>query len=356
MRKVRVGIIGGGAIVEKRHAPEYAANPNAEIVAFYDINPKRSKFLADKFGGKVAKSYEEILKDKSIDAVSVCTPNDTHKTICIAALRYEKNVLCEKPMATSSDDANKIKEERERHPLIFMMAHNQRFTKAHILAKKIIDREKLGKLISFRTVFGHGGPESWSAESKNTWFFKKDKCEFGVLGDLGVHKVDLIRFLTGDEFYSVYSIGGILHKTFADGSPIEVCDNAIVTFKMNHGGVIGSGIFSWTFYGEEDNSTILYFEKGIIRIYDDPKYQVIVTHANGKSEKYETDPIQTNDNQTNSGVIDAFINAIVKDLLTPVSSYDGLQSIRVIEAIKESLEKGKEIEVRTLNIDWSGLI
>ncbi|MDR3259940.1 MAG: Gfo/Idh/MocA family oxidoreductase [Fusobacteriaceae bacterium] len=342
MKKVRVGIIGGGAVVEKRHAPEYTENPNAEIAAFYDINTSRAQFLVDKFGGKVAKSYEDIINDPTIDAVSVCTPNNTHAAISIAAMRTGKHVLCEKPMAISSAEAKDILDVQKETGKIFMMGHNQRFTKAHILAKEIIASKKLGKIITFRTVFGHGGPESWSVESKNTWFFRKDKCEFGVLGDLGAHKLDLIRFLTDDEFQSVYSVGGVLHKTFEDGSPIEVCDNGIATLRMKNG-AIGTGTFSWTFYGEEDNSTVLYLEKGIIRIYADPKYQVIVIHNDGNIEKYETDAIQTNDNQTKSGVIDAFIETIIDNKPSPVSAFDGLQSIKIIDAIMESFEVGKEV-------------
>jgi predicted dehydrogenase len=82
-----------------------------------------------------------------------------------------------------------------------------------------------------------------------------------------------------------------------------------------------------------------------VRIYDDPKYQVIISHANGKIERFETDPIQTNENQTKSGVIDAFIETIRGKKESPVSVYDGLQSIKIIDAIMKSAATGKKINI-----------
>lgn len=226
MKKIKVGIIGCGSITEKRHAPEYLDNPNVEIVAFYDLNKKRAELMVEKFGGKVADEYMDILNNPEIDAISDCTPNNMHYIISTKAMELGKHVLCEKPMTKSVEEAEKIAEVQKKTGKIFMMDHNQRFTEAHKRVRDIIKSGKLGKVITFRTTFGHGGPESWTeSKSKNTWFFQKDKCEFGVIGDLGVHKIDIIRYLTDSEFESVCGMGGTLHKTFENGEPIEVYDN-----------------------------------------------------------------------------------------------------------------------------------
>lgn len=249
--------------------------------------------MVEKFGGKAVDEYMEILNDPEIDAVSDCTPNNMHCIISTKAMELEKHVLCEKPMTKNVEEAEKIAEMQKKTGKIFMMDHNQRFTEAHKRVRDIIRSGKLGKVITFRTTFGHGGPESWTeSKSKNTWFFQKDKCEFGVIGDLGVHKIDLIRYLTDSEFESVCGMGGTLHKTFENGDPVEVYDNAICVLKMVCG-AIGTGTFSWTYYGQEDNSTILYMEKGIIRIYDDPKYQIKIIYEDGKMEELEVEAIQT---------------------------------------------------------------
>ena len=98
---VKVGIVGCGTITMVRHAPEYYNNPDAEIAGFYDIVPERAAELAGKFGGKVYETCDELLADTTIDAVSICTANDTHAEYTVKALAAGKNVLCEKPMATS---------------------------------------------------------------------------------------------------------------------------------------------------------------------------------------------------------------------------------------------------------------
>lgn len=98
MKKIKVGIIGCGSITEKRHAPEYLDNPNVEIVAFYDLNKKRAELMVEKFGGKVADEYMDILNNPEIDAISDCTPNNMHYIISTKAMELGKHVLCEKPM------------------------------------------------------------------------------------------------------------------------------------------------------------------------------------------------------------------------------------------------------------------
>lgn len=345
MKKLRVGIIGCGSITEKRHAPEYAGNPNVEIAAFYDINKKRAELMAEMFGGKAVDDYMEILNDPNIDAVSDCTPNDMHCVISTTAMKCRKHVLCEKPMAKTLEQAEEIVKVQKETGKIFMMDHNQRFTEAHKRVREIVESGEMGKVITFRTTFGHGGPESWTeSKSKNTWFFKKDRCEYGAVGDLGVHKLDLVRFLIGDEFAGISGMGGILHKTFENGEPIEVYDNTVCLLRMKSG-VIGTGAFSWTYYGQEDNSTILYLEKGIIRIYDDPKYQIKIIYEDGSVSELEVEAIQTNDNQTKTGVIDAFVETILEDKESPVPAEEGLASIKVVDALMRAVAEKKEIEL-----------
>lgn len=345
MKKLRVGIIGCGSITEKRHAPEYAGNPNVEIAAFYDINKKRAELMAEMFGGKAVDDYMEILNDPNIDAVSDCTPNDMHCVISTTAMKCGKHVLCEKPMAKTLEQAEEIVKVQKETGKIFMMDHNQRFTEAHKRVREIVESGEMGKVITFRTTFGHGGPESWTeSKSKNTWFFKKDRCEYGAVGDLGVHKLDLVRFLIGDEFAGISGMGGILHKTFENGEPIEVYDNTVCLLRMKSG-VIGTGAFSWTYYGQEDNSTILYLEKGIIRIYDDPKYQIKIIYEDGSVSELEVEAIQTNDNQTKTGVIDAFVETILEDKESPVPAEEGLASIKVVDALMRAAAEKKEIEL-----------
>lgn len=162
-----------------------------------------------------------------------------------------------------------------------MIGHNQRFAPAHREAKKILTDKALGDVITFRTVFKHAGPEFWSIDrTKNTWFFSKEASLFGVLGDLGIHKVDLIRWLLEEEILEVISFAGTLNKRYEDGTPIEIEDNASCILKTQ-GGKVGTLEVSWTNYGSEENSTTLYCEDGVIKIYTHPEYDLIIEKKKG---------------------------------------------------------------------------
>ena len=91
---IRVAVIGCGKIAQVRHLPEYATNPNAQLVAYYDKNSQRAHEVAAQYGGKVYDSYFDLLKDPEIDAVSVCVENRSHAEMTTAALYAGKHVLC----------------------------------------------------------------------------------------------------------------------------------------------------------------------------------------------------------------------------------------------------------------------
>ncbi|MUK87536.1 gfo/Idh/MocA family oxidoreductase [Ornithinibacillus sp. L9] len=331
--KFNVGIIGCGSITRFRHAPEYKANPHVEEIVFYDRNIERAQRLAEEFGGRVAEKLEDLLTDSSIVAISDCSSNEAHHINTPKALESGKHVLCEKPLAISVKHAKIILEAERKSGKKLMIDQNQRFTKAHQKAKEIIQSQELGEVLTFKTSFGHQGPESWGVTKSNaTWFFKKDRSHSGVAGDLGIHKIDLIHYLLDDEIEDVHAFHGALDKVDEHGKPIEVCDNVVCALKTKKGR-LGTASFSWTYYGAEDNATTIYCQKGILKIYHDPEAQLIMEMNDGSVVKYELEQIQTNDNQTNTGVIDAFIDCIVNDLNSPVTSREAVASLKVVEKI-----------------------
>lgn len=346
--KIRVAIVGCGSIAEFRHAPEYASNPNVEIVAYYNPDRKKAEKLAQKYGGRVVDSFQEIIKDDTIDAISDCTTNEMHHIITTAALQHGKHVLCEKPIATTLEGAKTIINAQRDSGKILVIAHNQRLAQAHIKAKSILQSGELGKVLSFKTTFGHKGPEYWSVDkSKSTWFFNKERSGLGVAGDLGIHKIDLVRYLLEDEISEISALQGTLDKKNEEGKPIDVSDNIVCIMKTK-GNVIGTASFSWTYYGEEDNSTILYCENGIMKIYDDPEYQIEISKMSGEGIRYKLEELQTNENQTNgnqtnSGMIDLFVDTILNNRTSPITGEDGLKALKVILAAIESADKGKKI-------------
>lgn len=337
MSKVKVGVIGCGSIATYRHIPEYAANPDVELIAFCDVVVERAKAAAGQYGGTAYSDYREMLANEDLDAVSVCTPNVYHAPISIAAAEAKKHVLCEKPMAVSHEEAVAMIEAAKQNGVYLMIGHNQRLMPPHQKAKELLQRGYLGKVLTFRTAFGHGGPENWSVEGKGGWFFQKEKAFIGAMGDLGVHKVDLMRWLLDDEFVEVGAFVGVLDKTDTD-----VDDNAMCILRTEKG-VVGTMMASWTHYAGEDNSTILYCENGLLKIGTDPNDQVIVELKDGSVERYRVGAIATNESggQTNSGVIDAFITSIRTQTPPSISGEEGYKSLQVILAALESAETRK---------------
>ncbi|MGM9669148.1 MAG: Gfo/Idh/MocA family protein [Faecousia sp.] len=343
---IKVGIIGCGKIAQVRHIPEYLANPDAEIRGFYDINLARAEELAQKYGARAYPTYEELLADPSIDAVSVCAANHAHAEISIAALKAGKHVLCEKPMAISLEECEAMVAAARASGKYLMIGQNQRLAKAHMKARELIAQGAIGKVLTFRTIFGHGGPETWSIDpGRNVWFFDKSKAAMGAMADLGIHKTDMIQYVLGTKIVKTQAVLTTLDKRDATGGLIGVDDNAICIYQMENG-VIGTMTASWTYYAAEDNTTVIYGTKGELRLYDDPRYSVRQINADGTRVDYQIDQIQTNDNQTASGVIDLFVKSLVENTPPEISGESVLHAMKAVFASIESSAKGCAVEVK----------
>jgi len=340
---LKVGIIGCGSIAKQRHGYEYFHNADVQIRGFYDLIAARAQALADLYGGSVYADVDAMLADPEIDAVSVCMANAFHAEISIKALKAGKHVLCEKPMAVTMEQCEAMVAAAKESGKRLMIGHNQRLAPAHRKAKELLTSGALGRVITFQSTFGHKGPEMWSMDkSANTWFFKKASASFGSMADLGIHKIDLMRYLIGSEITSVYSTMKVLDKKFPDGTPIEVDDNSVEILNFADG-AMGTVTTSWTHYGEECNASVLYCEKGIMKLYADPQYSLKVVNADGTRVLYALDRLQTNDDaqQASSGVIDEFVSAIEENRPSVLDAADVIRSMQAVFACLRSAEEGR---------------
>ena len=187
---IRVGIIGCGKIAQVRHLPEYAANPNAQVVAYYDKNMARAEEMAAKYGGKVYDSFYQLIDEPDIDAVSICVENRSHAEICTAALYAGKHVLCEKPMAATPADAQKMLDARDRTGKMLTIGYQYRHFPENQVAKKVVDSGALGDVYyAEATYLRRRGVPTWGV------FTDKAKQGGGPLIDIGTHALDLTLFL-----------------------------------------------------------------------------------------------------------------------------------------------------------------
>ena len=345
MKKVKVGIIGCGMITVRRHAPEYTDNPNSEVIALYDFDQERAKELAVGYGAKVYATVEELIADPEIDAVSICSPNNTHAPYSIMALEAGKHVLCEKPMALELEDTRRMMEAAEKSGKILMIGHNQRLLPTHRKARELLQSGMIGNILSIQSNFRHRGPEYWSVNRSNsTWFFDKNKAHFGALGDLGAHKLDIIRFLTNDEVEDICCETVTRDKRYPDGRLIDLEDNASAIFRMKNG-TFGTMNVSWTNYGEEDNSTIIYGDRGVMKIFGDFADDIVVELRDDTRVKYQVGAISTNKKQLKSGIIDDFVDSIINNRQPTVTGKDGHNTLAVIVAGKKSAAERRWLKV-----------
>jgi len=124
-----------------------------------------------------------------------------------------------------------------------------------------------------------------------------------------------------------------------------VDDNAICIYQMENG-VIGTMTASWTYYSHEDNTTVIYGTKGELRLYDHPRYSVQQINADGTRVDYQIDQIQTNDNQTASGIIDLFVESLVEGKEPEISGENVLHAMKAVFASIEASQKGCVVEVK----------
>lgn len=345
MAIVKYGVIGCGAIAQRRHIPEGAANPQSKIVALADPVPGRAAQLAEKYGATAFTDHRKMLKDADMDAVVVCGPNALHAKQTIDCLKAGFHVLVEKPMATTRGDAKKMIQAARQARKFLMIGMNQRLMPPHAKAREVLEQGRLGKVLAFETSFKHPGPDGWSIDGAKSWFFKKDAAVMGVCGDLGVHKADLMRFLLGEE---IVRVGGIIKtrdKKGPDGKLIPLDDNAWVVMETASG-ALGSMNISWTNYGNiEDNGTILYCQHGVMRIAMDREYGVMVDYRSGQKERYVVGAVATNVRQVASGIIDSFTQCILKGRKPSIDGEEGYRAMNVILTAMEASKQGRMLKV-----------
>ncbi len=346
---LRIGVIGCGKITQVRHAPEYAENTDCTLAAWFDAIPERAQAMADLYGGTVCASIDELLALRP-DAVSVCVANCDHASVTIRALEAGCHVLCEKPMAITMEECERMLEAARRTGKMLMLGHNQRFNRSHAKARRMLQSGELGRPLGFRTTFAHPGPEGWTGQ-KNSWFFQKSQSAFGVLADLGIHKTDLIHFLLNEPIVSVTAMLGTVDKRYPDGSLIDVDDNALCIYRTQSG-AMGQMHVSWTNYGAEDNATRIYTTKGVLRLYDDPEYSLIFECRDGEPLRLKLDEMTTNEKQTegrreSTGVINAFVESIQTGIPSIADAEECIKAMRVVFAAVHSAEEGCTVEIQS---------
>lgn len=339
MKKARFGVIGFGNI-GTRYRDRITENKNAELVAVCDIRKEKTKSLSKEIA--VYKNYKDLLEDENVDIVVVATPNNLHPEMTVAALKADKHVICEKPMALKVSDANKmILASQKTDKKLFVVKQN-RFNPPIKKVKELIEKDKLGK-IGLVTVncFWNRNPDYYNSSD---WKGKKEK-DGGTLYTQFSHFVDIAYYLFGD-FKSVYAQG----FNFTHEKTIEFEDTGVVLIEFESGAV---GSFNYTTSSYEQNmegSVTLFGEKGSIKIGGQYLNTLEYSKVKGLKEIILEKGNLPNDYGTYKGsmsnhdkIIANVVNTIRGKEHIATSGFEGMQVVRIIEAIYKSMQQDKKI-------------
>ena len=233
----RVGVIGAGAIAQACHLPGYFRQADVVLAAFSDPAPPRHTEMSRLYPEmKGYAHFQHMLDNEKLDVVSVCTPNKFHAPAAIAALQAGCHVLCEKPMACTSAECEKMAEAAKKARKKLMIGFTHRLFTGPQKCRELLDKKAIGKPFMIRVRFAHGGP--YPGWAKDDWFYRKDLAAGGAMLDMGIHAIDLCQWLFGP----IVAVSG---RAVTLIRKIEVDDNAVLCLEFKSG-ALGYIEVGWT--------------------------------------------------------------------------------------------------------------
>lgn len=346
-KKIKIAIVGVGNIAES-HIHNYLKNSDVELYAFCDIDAEKLQRKGDKFGVTRLYTDEDKMFEElpEIDAVSVCTWNNQHMPCAVKALNAGKDVLCEKPMSVSVEDAIKMKEAAEKNNRILMLGFVRRYGRDCRIIKDFAKEGQFGEFYyaKARYMRRKGNPGGW--------FANKSLSGGGCLIDLGVHVIDYVRYVMGcPKPISVYGAtfdkmgnrGTAEGEWKASSSGNDICDVedlATALVRFDNGAVLNVET-SFDLHGSSDNSIAVYGTKCGVQLCETVRFFSDVaghlTDITLKEEsKVDFDNMFTNE-------INHFVDC-VKNRKTPISTADdGIMLMKILMGIYESAKTGHEV-------------
>jgi predicted dehydrogenase len=186
-----VGIVGLGSLGLKR-ATALQETQGGKLIAVADLQSPQTELVAARFG-VAALSTEELFQSNGIDVVVICTPNSSHAKLSVAALKAGKHVLCEKPIACTTDEALQIALAAKQSNRSFKVGSNHRYFRSIRAAYELVRSNAIGDVLTMFCRIGHDGERI-----RNTWYWDSGQSGGGALVDTGYHLIDLCRWFMGD--------------------------------------------------------------------------------------------------------------------------------------------------------------
>ncbi|WP_217586624.1 Gfo/Idh/MocA family protein [Lentibacillus saliphilus] len=313
------------------HAYSYAnclmTLPDVEIGGIFDDDPDRGKKMAADFKTTYYSDQTDFLAS-DIDAVIICSENNRHKDMVIAAAKANKHILCEKPIATTVADAKEMIRVCQEADVIFQIAYPVRFSAPIRALKTRIDAGELGDIVAFRTTNRGQNPDGW--------FIDAAQSGGGAVIDHTVHMVDIMRWYSGQE---VTEVDAVVDSYFHN---IAVDDAGIMTLEFANG-IIASHDASWSRFPEYPAWGDVVIE--VIGTKQTVKVNVSNEHLRHftRGEK-SLSHVFVGNNKDFDLIVD-FIDCVTSGARPSITGFDGLKSLEVALAAYESNRLGKKIQL-----------
>lgn len=347
---LNVGVIGVGSI-SRHHIKSYLNHEEVNLIAFCDKNKERLAEKGALFEVKQLYSdYYELLSNDAIDAVSVCTWNNSHAEIAIAALESGKHVVVEKPLSMTVNEALAVQATVEKTGKVLQIGFVRRHGDNTKVLKKFIDNEDLGEIYYAKTSYTRrlGNPGGW--------FSDLTKSGGGPLIDLGVHVIDICWYLmgkpdpvsvSGNTYAKLGNRSNIENLSFyqaADYNPksndVEDLANAIIRF--DNGASIMVDV-SYTLHASENELYVkLFGDKGGAEVV--PELSIITEkHNTILNVSPQIDNRGFDFQQAFASEIDHFVACCLKGTENIAPAADGVQMMKILTAIYQSAASGREV-------------
>ncbi|MGI5989099.1 MAG: inositol 2-dehydrogenase [Lachnospiraceae bacterium] len=331
---VTVGIIGAGRIGQVHMTSISTRVPNAKIKYVADpyMDEKKEAFAKAHGVEIVTKDYKEVLADKDVDAVLICSSTDTHSQISLEAIAAGKHVFCEKPI---DHDVAKIKEVIEalkKNPVKYQVGFNRRFDHNFRAVKEAIDAGKVGEEHIIRITSRDPEPPSPAYIAVSG----------GMFMDMTIHDFDMVRYLAGCDPVEVFVEGAVLVDP-AIGEAGDI-DTAVITMKMENGAIATIDNSRKAVYGYDQRAEV-FGSKGMAMTSNDLSSTCVISNANGVTGVVPLHFFLERYMDAYAKEIISFVNAIENDTDTELNVYDGLKPVLMAMACNKSLKEHRVVKM-----------
>ena len=332
---LNIGTIGAGRI-GKVHLESISYHvKNATVTAMADpfMNEETEKLIRSYGVSKVTKDYKDILNDKDIDAVLVCSSTDTHAAISIEAINAGKHVFCEKPVDHSIEKIQAVADALKEHPDIkFQVGFNRRFDHNFAAIRKAYDDGKIGEAHILKIT-------SRDPEPPNPAYIK---VSGGIFLDMTIHDFDMACFLTDSDVEELYVNSAVLVDP-AIGEQGDV-DTAIITMKMANGALAVIDNSRKAAYGYDQRAE-LFGSKGMVATSNDTVSSAVISNADGVTGEKPLFFFLERYMGSFSEEMRQFTEAVINDTEVPVGIHAGLQSVKIGLAARKSVEEHRPVKI-----------